>query len=144
VLEVSKDLLERISRDGEQAYPEEGAGLLLGQVEGERRRVVELLAFPNAREAGARRNRYLITARDMLRGEDTAARLGLDVIGVYHSHPDHPDVPSEFDRDWALPWFSYLITRVDAGQVQGSRSWRLSDDRSAFYEEELVALENEP
>ncbi len=68
------------------------------------------------REDTARHNRYLITPQDMLAGEIEADRLGLDVVGVFHSHPDHPNLPSEFDREWALPWFSYLITSVIAGE----------------------------
>jgi proteasome lid subunit RPN8/RPN11 len=91
--------------------------------------------LPNAREAAARQNRFLLTAQDMLKGEQQANSLGLDVIGVFHSHPDHPNQPSEFDRDWALPWFSYLITSVEDGTAVASRAWRLSDDRQFFFEE---------
>jgi proteasome lid subunit RPN8/RPN11 len=95
------------------------------------------LALNNAREDGARHDRYLITPQDYLHGEQEAAKLGLEVIGVFHSHPDHPDQPSEFDRKWALPWFSYLITSIQAGKAIESRSWRLSEDRSYFEEEQL-------
>ena len=140
-LEISSELLNQIWQHGEAAYPEEGAGLLLGmELEG-RRRVTALLPLTNARENTARHNRYLITAQDMLRGEQEAMRLGLDIVGVFHSHPDHPDRPSEFDREWALPWYSYLITSVQQGVAQGSRSWRLLDDRSQFIEEALAFTE---
>jgi proteasome lid subunit RPN8/RPN11 len=73
----------------------------------------------------------------MLRGEQEALRLGLDVVGVFHSHPDHPNRPSDFDREWALPWYSYVITSVQAGQAVESLSWRLEEDRSAFIEEQI-------
>jgi proteasome lid subunit RPN8/RPN11 len=63
------------------------------------------------------------------------------VIGVFHSHPDHPNQPSEFDRQWALPWFSYLITSIEKGTAVGSRSWRLEDDRTGFEEEEIIVIE---
>lgn len=129
--------MEEIRRHGEAAYPEEGAGLLLGSVTGEDRQVEMILPLTNAREGEARHNRYLITAQEMLRGEQEAMRRGLDVLGVFHSHPDHPNQPSEFDREWALPWFSYIITSVHAGQAGESRSWRLSEDRVKFIEEEL-------
>ncbi|HEX7976483.1 MAG TPA: M67 family metallopeptidase [Anaerolineales bacterium] len=138
-LEIPADVLRQIHAHEEAAYPEEGAGLLLGQEDGLGRRVAAgIVAFPNAREDAARHNRYLITPQDMLRGEQEAIRRGLDVLGVFHSHPDHPDRPSEFDREWALPWFSYLITSVQSGRAVQSRSWRLLDDRSAFEEENLV------
>lgn len=140
-LQVSPEVLARIHRHGEQAYPEEGAGFLLGHVRGDTRLVTDLLAIDNAREAPARRNRYLMTPRDVLEGEEEAARRGLDVIGIFHSHPDHPNQPSEFDREWAMPWYSYLITSVAAGNAAGSRSWRLSDDRARF-DEELLVIQN--
>lgn len=138
---LSDKTLRQIHLHGEEAYPEEGAGLLLGKVEGEVRQVVELIPVSNARQGIARRNRYLLTPQDMMEGERQAERLGLVVIGVFHSHPDHPDRPSEFDREWALPWFSYLITSVKDGEASRSRSWRLTDDRSRFLEEKIIIHE---
>jgi proteasome lid subunit RPN8/RPN11 len=131
--------LERIQEYGEQAYPEEGAGFLLGMgtVDGSARSVIGIVPLQNAREAGARGNRYLITPQDYLHAELQAEEQGLELIGVFHSHPDHPDLPSDFDREWAQPQFSYLITRVVGGTAEGSRAWRLSDDRSKFSEEDI-------
>ncbi len=142
ILEISAGLLERIHQNGEKSYPEEGAGLLLGRAEATSRLVTEILTLTNAREDSARRNRYLLTPQDMLRAEEEAERLGLEVIGVFHSHPDHPNQPSEFDREWAMPWFSYLITSVDSGKAVDSRSWRLADDRKSF-DEEIIQMNSE-
>ena len=133
MLVVPKPLVEQITAHLESAYPEEGAGFLLGS-EGE---VKEIFALPNAREDAARHNRYLITPEDYLKAEMKAAELGVDLIGVFHSHPDCPNVPSEYDREWAQPFFSYLITRVDEGRAVSHRSWRLAEDRSKYAEEEL-------
>ncbi len=138
MLALSAGLLQRIHAHGQAAYPEEGAGLLLGQIEGDQRRVIDLLTFDNAREPAARHNRYLLTPQDYLLGELEAARRGLDVIGVFHSHPDHPNRPSEFDREWAMPFLSYVITSVQAGQAVESRSWLLAEDRERFDEENLI------
>jgi proteasome lid subunit RPN8/RPN11 len=135
---LTPELLEAIHADGAAAYPEEGAGLLLGLDDNNTREVRVLLPLSNAREDEARHNRYLITPQDMMRGENEAARLGFDVLGVYHSHPDHPNRPSEYDREWALPWYSYIITSVRAGKAEESRSWRLAEDRSHFEEEEIL------
>lgn len=143
-LELSQDILSQIYAHGEAAYPEEGAGFLFGRANGERRQVTALLGLPNAREGDARHNRYLLTPQDYLRGEDEAARLGLDVLGVFHSHPDHPNRPSEFDREWAMPLFSYVITSVQAGRAAESRSWRLAEDRSTFVEETILIESGEP
>jgi proteasome lid subunit RPN8/RPN11 len=134
-LHISETVLTRINAHGEESYPEEGAGLLLGKDDGQRREVLSVLPLSNSREDVARHNRYLITAQDMLVGEKEAMRLGLDIVGVFHSHPDHPNRPSEFDREWALPWYSYLITSVQQGKAFGSRSWRLIQDRTGFSEE---------
>jgi len=136
-LQISPQALKQIHVHGEAAYPEEGAGLMLGHADGEVRVVTAILGIDNAREDGARHNRYLITAQDMLHGEQEAMRRGLDIVGIFHSHPDHPNRPSEFDRDWALPWFSYVITSVQSGKALESRSWRLQDDRSSFDEEQF-------
>jgi proteasome lid subunit RPN8/RPN11 len=140
-LEISPTAWREILAHGEKAYPEEGAGLLLGRFDGERRQVLSVIPFSNHREDAARRNRYLLSPEDYRDGELEAARLGLDVLGVFHSHPDHPERPSAFDRDWAWPWFSYLITSVQSGKQAGSRSWRLRQDRSGFDEEPVVVKE---
>lgn len=138
-LRVSKDVLEKIHAHGEQAYPEEGAGFLLG-VENEARDVQAIFSRTNSREDSARRNRYLITPNDYLKAELEADKLGLSLLGVFHSHPDHPNRPSEFDREWAQPFFSYIITSVDSGKAIESRSWRLSEDRSQFVEENIQTI----
>lgn len=133
MLAISTDLLEKITAHLEAAYPEEGAGFLLGAA-GE---VREIVALPNACEDEARHNRYLITPEDYLKAELKAAELGVDLIGVFHSHPDCPNEPSEFDREWAQPFFSYIISRVDNGKAVSHRSWVLTEDRSKYEEKEL-------
>jgi proteasome lid subunit RPN8/RPN11 len=132
-LAVPDQLIGEISAHVEKAYPEEGAGFLLG-VDGE---VKKILALPNAREDEARHNRFLITPEDYLKAELKADDLGLSLIGVFHSHPDCPNVPSEYDREWAQPFFSYIITRVDQGKAVNHRSWRLVEDRTKYEEEEI-------
>lgn len=139
-IHIPENILEQIHDHGEEAYPEEGAGLMLGVAEQGGRIVKSLLFLENAREDGARHNRYLITAEDMLQGEQEAERLGLSILGIFHSHPDHPAQPSEFDRHYAIPWYSYLITSVNTGQAAGSRSWRLEDDRERFIEEPIQVI----
>jgi proteasome lid subunit RPN8/RPN11 len=145
-LSLPAEILAAIHADGEAAYPEEGAGLLLGAANsvgaanpGERR-VTDVIRLRNERETSARHNRYLITPQELLRGEQEAARRGLDVIGIFHSHPDHPNRPSEFDREWALPFYSYVITSVSQGKAVESRSWLLAEDRSHFLEEEIFII----
>jgi proteasome lid subunit RPN8/RPN11 len=138
MLAVPHRLIELINDHVEKAYPEEGAGFLIGK-EGE---VIEIVALSNAREEGARHNRFLFTPEDYLKAELKAELLGLSLIGVFHSHPDCPNVPSEYDREWAQPFFSYVIIRVDEGKAVNSRSWRLLEDRSSYEEEEIKIIQN--
>ena len=136
-LTIPQELLDQIHRHGEAAYPDEGAGFLLG-ADGESRQITALLTLENIRQGEARRTRYLIDPRDYLAAESEAERSGQTLLGVFHSHPDHPNRPSDYDRDWAQPWFSYIITSIVAGKAVESRSWRLSEDRSCFSEEEIL------
>jgi proteasome lid subunit RPN8/RPN11 len=131
-------LLADIHAHGEKSYPYEGAGLMLGQIEPDGRYVQKLLFLENAKNLAEQHNRYLITPENMLSAEATASDLGLLILGIFHSHPDHPTQPSELDREYAIPWYSYLITSVKDGKAQASRCWRLDDDRSAFQEEEII------
>ena len=132
-LKITNELIERINQHIEAAYPGEGAGFLLG-VEGT---VSDVLPLDNAREEEARYNRFLLTPEDYLKAEMKAMEMGVDLIGVFHSHPDCPNVPSEYDREWAQPFFSYIISRVDQGKTVSHRSWRLQEDRSKYDEEEI-------
>ena len=141
MLQIGKDILAQIFAHGESSYPDEGAGFLLGYDDGEQRTVAQIFTTENAREDEARHNRYLVTPQEYLQAEIAAELLGLSLIGVFHSHPDHPNEPSEFDREWAQPFFSYIITSVNDGKAIGSRSWRLAEDRSKFEEEEIFLAE---
>lgn len=136
-LQISKNVIDQIHAHGQAAYPEEGAGLLLGTADKDDRAVNAILPLSNSREENARHNRYLITAEDMMAGEKEALAMNMDVIGVFHSHPDHPNQPSDFDRELALPWYSYLITSINSGKMADSRAWRLTDDRQQFIEEHI-------
>lgn len=136
-LRISEGVYAAICAHAEKAYPEEAAGFLLGRVDGDSRVVVTALPQDNHFETDQRRRRYLIEAGDMLRAEQYAEEQGFEILGIFHSHPDHPPEPSRFDLEWSLPWFSYLITSVQNGKTAASRCWRLNEDRSQFDEEEI-------
>jgi proteasome lid subunit RPN8/RPN11 len=127
---------KRIRSEGENAYPNECCGMLLGDIdEAGRREVVEVLPVRNGREAGEQYHRFVIEPDDFLAGEHAARKKGLGVIGFYHSHPDHPPVPSDYDREHALPWYSYVILGVEHGRAGIVSSWELAADRSKFTRE---------
>ena len=139
MLHIAEELMVQIRAHGARQYPEEGAGLILGKHEDGSRTAERLIELKNSSQPDSRHNRYLIEAKDVLAGEYQAEKFGLDVIGVFHSHPDHPAQPSDFDLEWALPNFSYIITSISAGKAVSSRSWCLSDDGN-FVEEGLRIL----
>jgi proteasome lid subunit RPN8/RPN11 len=118
---------DAIRRHGAEAYPHECCGALIGR-DGF---VTEAFALPNTTEEGPRR-RFLVRASDYREAERRASALGAELLGFYHSHPDHPARPSQYDLDHAWPFFSYVIVSVREGAPADLTSWRLRDDRSAF------------
>jgi len=151
-LRLEQQHIELIRQHGARDYPNECCGILLGQAEGELKQVREVVALKNLRqepekaqelmpldspERESERNRFLIDPREQLRVEKDARARGLDVLGYYHSHPDHPARPSNYDREHAWPWYSYVILAVEASEPKDLTSWVLADDRSRFEPEHL-------
>lgn len=130
-LKIDDEQLTAIRRHGSRIYPDECCGALLGPKPGE---VTEAYALDNTFPDGKRR-RFLVGPDEYRRAEARATETGLQLLGFYHSHPDHPAEPSQFDLDHAWPNMSYLIVSVRQGQAKEARSWRLKADRSAFEEE---------
>ncbi len=136
-LRLSAGLVEEIRRAGEQAYPNECCGVLGGHP-GEVKEVVKLVPVTNRRADDP--HRYLIAPDDLRRVEAGLRASGLEVLGCYHSHPDHPAAPSAFDTEQAWPWYSYIIVQVDRGAAAELTSWVLHDDRSAMSPELVDVL----
>jgi cysteine synthase B len=130
-LRIDEGQLTALKRHGHRMYPDECCGALLGPKPGE---VTEAYPLDNTFPDG-RRRRFLVGPDEYRRAEKRAAETGLQLLGFYHSHPDHPAEPSQFDLDHAWPNMSYVIVSVRQGQPKEARSWRLKADRSAFEEE---------
>jgi len=126
-----------------EAYPEECCGILMGNEEAEGKEVYDVYRIGNAKEEN-RTRRFLITPEEYRRGEAAAAAEGLAVMGFYHSHPDHPARPSQFDLDHAWPWCSYVIAAVEQRIPAAVKSWVLKEDRSGFDEEIIDGIETAP
>lgn len=131
-VELGAEQREAIARHGEATYPDECCGVLLGREVNGRRIVERLLPIENQWDEVERRRRFLIQPADVLRAEREARRLGLDVVGFYHSHPDAPARPSAFDREHAWPWYTYVIASIEAGRYVTITAWRLQNDRSTY------------
>ncbi|MFW5943514.1 MAG: Mov34/MPN/PAD-1 family protein [bacterium] len=143
MLKVPADLMAEINAHGVTTYPYEGCGVLLGRDDDGDNLVAGIVPVENNWEVEEeRRVRFQITPEDMLKAELLAMRRGLDVVGIFHSHPDDEPVASPRDLAWATwPGYSYLITEVRQGQPGDSRSWQLRPDRSGFVEEDIIILE---
>lgn len=139
-METTESVLNDIRQHGADAYPEEGCGFLLGTVtdDGENRVVTAQRA--TNRRSERRTRRYQLTAEDYRKADEAAREQGLDVVGIYHSHPDHPARPSETDLEEAtFPGFTYVIVSVHEGVPQDLTAWTLAPDRSEFQREEIAA-----
>lgn len=144
MISLTQKDINAIRAHGEAGFPHECCGLLVGQFLAEGgKEVAEIFPISNAREEEAKRNRFLITAEELLRGENYARSRTLDVIGFYHSHPDHPAVPSQFDIDHAWPVYSYIIVSVLKGKSDALTSWELDEDRSHFNPEKIIVSEGD-
>jgi len=142
ILVIDDEQLDIIRQHAQSTYPEEGGGLLLGRFEDSRAVVSEIRVLPNTWDVDAeRRRRYLIPGDVMLREQRAADARDLDVVGYFHSHPDHPAAPSEFDREHALPNWSYVVVSVQQGRAGDVLAWRLREDRSAF-EAQPIAIDD--
>ena len=137
VLRIREELSVRIRAHGAETYPHECCGALLGTDGDGAREIVEIVPLTNQRNDSPR-NRFSITPEDVRDADVAARKAGLDLIGWYHSHPDAPARPSEFDREHAWPWYSYIIVSVQERVPREMNSWRLADDRGHYDAEEIV------
>ena len=131
-------LADEIRHHGEAAYPAECCGAMVGRVEGAAKEVLRLSPAVNRRTDDP--HRYLIAPDDLRRLEREVRAAGQEIVGYYHSHPDHPARPSAFDAEHAWPWYSYLIVRIDRGRGADMASWVLDDERPIMYPESLDVL----
>jgi proteasome lid subunit RPN8/RPN11 len=154
-INLKPEELEDIRAHGARDYPSECCGVLLGYARGERKEVSKAVPLRNLRHDPTRaqellpvedpgresdKNRFLIDPADQLRVEKDSRERGLEVLGYYHSHPDHPARPSNYDREHAWPWYSYVILSVEQGEPKDVTSWVLSKDRLRFEQEDLKLM----
>ena len=136
-IELRRQELQRMEQHGAEAYPNECCGVLLGKAQDGRKVVTDILPLNNARDDSPR-NRFLILPEDFVQSDREARKRGVDILGFYHSHPDHPARPSEYDREHAWPWYTYLILAVEKGAPREMTGWLLTEDRLKFLPEELA------
>lgn len=132
---INEETLNDMREHAETDYPNECCGFFFGLDNGEKREISLARSVSNVKE-GDQRRRFQIDPKDYRDAEKYALKNDLDLLGVYHSHPDHPAEPSEHDRKVAMPYFSYIIISVQNGEAADTRSWQLNEERQ--FDEELI------
>jgi proteasome lid subunit RPN8/RPN11 len=136
---ITENARKVILKDAESTYPHECCGFFYG-TDDDKRTVLEAIPVENTKEEN-RERRFEISSKDYLKAEQYADEKGLTLLGVYHSHPDHPAIPSEHDLRQALPYFSYIIVTVKKGKTANLLSWKLND-QGRFAEEKVINQNN--
>lgn len=136
MIEIPDNAIKIIRDHAIEAFPEECCGFLLG-LAGEPKRVTEARRGKNIATED-RAHRYVVDPLEMLHVDDEARTKGLDLVGIYHSHPDHPAVPSEFDRSRATPWYSYVILSIVNREPREIAAWRFDESTKRFEPEKIL------
>ena len=140
---VPEEILVQMKRHGEETYPHECCGFMLGSADEGMQRISEIRLQENER-TDSKENRFVISPDQFRAAEKYARKTGLLLVGIYHSHPDSPARPSDYDRDHAWPWFSYIIVSVKGGKAADTNAWQLREDRSGFDALELEIIAARP
>jgi len=135
MIELSKDIKGAIEKEGEKAHPNECCGVIFGNFDD--KKIISVEPIANNFADDEKYHRFLITPEDIMKAELKARELKLDILGFYHSHPDSPAKPSDYDREHALPFYSYVIVSVIGGKAADFTSWELSEDRKTFNKETI-------
>jgi proteasome lid subunit RPN8/RPN11 len=135
---IKQELIEQLQKHALETYPFECCGFVFGSDQKEGRFITEVQPVANSK-AGDQRRRFEIDPRDYLQAERYALNQDLVLLGIYHSHPDHPAVPSEHDLKQAVPFFSYLILATQKNRVDNITSWQLNQ-RGQFEEENIEII----
>jgi proteasome lid subunit RPN8/RPN11 len=137
MIRISKKIIAEIEYHAEQTYPEECCGMMLGFSKNSIHFIEEVIKIDNSQDEN-RRRRFFITPEQYRQTEQLARELKMELLGFYHSHPDHPAAPSVFDTDHALPWFTYIIVSVGQGKAAAMTAWLLNEKRTQFNERIII------
>jgi len=136
MITLKQSHIDAIFEHGREGHPDEVCGIILGSFSGDDREAIEVMRAGNLNSERSH-DRYELDPKDLVAAERKCRESGLEVIGLYHSHPDHPDAPSEFDRERAWPVYSYLIVSVMKGEDCSVRSWQIDEETERFIEEKI-------
>ncbi len=136
---LHQNIIDDFINHAQGEYPHECCGFILGEFKSNDSVALKYISVENKKQEN-RERRFLIDPSAYQKAEDEADKHKLSIISIVHSHPDHPDKPSDFDLNHAWPGFSYIIISIKNGKFQSYRSWQLNQDRSTFIEEEINVI----
>jgi proteasome lid subunit RPN8/RPN11 len=139
-LHLPPDLARQIEREGSATYPNECCGILYGRDTTDGRIVEELEPVANVFDEAEKYHRFSISPKQLMAAEEKSHKTGRLVLGFYHSHPDHPARPSEYDRQHAWPFYSYVIVSIAKGDAVDMTSWLLNEQTETFSRQDIVEL----
>lgn len=142
MLSIDNDKLREIEHQAKKSYPLECCGLLIGTNTSEKK-VIEVRPVQN-KNTERTHDRYEIEGKEFTKIDKESAKKGLQIIGIYHSHPDHPAIPSAFDTEHAWAGYSYMIASVENGSKIEIRAWVFDEEKKEFEEEEIHLYEKTP
>lgn len=137
MIRIAEDALQQIREHGVRTYPEECCGVMLGREVDGNRTIDAVFPVDNVQESN-RKRRFLVSPAQYIEAEKEATERGMDLLGFYHSHPDHPAAPSAYDTEHALPWFTYVIVSVQDGKADDLTAWALHENRERFDQNSVV------
>lgn len=137
-LGITRDIFDQIIEHAKDSYPDECCGIMIG-TDMKSKKVLYVHRAENTNTERSK-DRYIISPTEIFLMDKEARGQGLDIIGFYHSHPDHPNEPSQTDREWGQPKYSYVIVSVKGGETAEARCWTFDDENSPFKEEKLEIL----
>ncbi|MCB0855302.1 MAG: M67 family metallopeptidase [Bacteroidetes bacterium] len=138
-LKITPEAYHTMIEHGESGFPNEICGFLYGKYSGDEKLITLAKPAENVKE-GDQRRRFEIDPRDYQRAEVFALTEGFDFLGLYHTHPNHPAIPSIHDLKQAMPVFSYIILSIQEGKFDHIRSWQIDDQENKFFEENITNL----
>ena len=136
-ISIARKTLDDIHAHAEATYPEECCGLLIADGN---KRVFDSIKMKNA-YVGPKHDRYNIDPLELFKADRTISQKGLEIVGIYHSHPDYPAKLSQFDLEHSFSWYSYVIVSVPKGRADDTRSWIPTEDHKFAVEERIEIVE---
>jgi proteasome lid subunit RPN8/RPN11 len=137
VIKIGRGTLEKVQAHAESTYPEECCGLLIAS---DGKNVVDAVRMRNA-FPGPKNDRYHIDPLELFKADREAARKGMAIAGIYHSHPDYPATLSKFDLEHSFPWYSYVVISVPKGKARDTRSWLPNENHTDVAEETIEIVD---